>query len=71
MRTHSRRRLPVSPSSVAAGFRVLSQCKPLSREQVVDFSRALEQYGGYRTTVIALRLMLLTFVRTVELRKVE
>lgn len=45
--------------------------KPLSREQVVDFSRALEQYGGYRTTVIALRLMLLTFVRTVELRKAE
>ncbi|AOE83083.1 tyrosine-type recombinase/integrase [Pseudomonas sp. TCU-HL1] len=45
--------------------------KPLSREQVVDFSRALEQYGGYRTTVIAMRLMLHTFVRTVELRKAE
>src|SRR3546814_19036243 len=33
--------------------------------------KALEKYGGYRTTVIALRLMLLTFVRTVELRKAE
>lgn len=43
--------------------------KPLSREQIVDFMRELERYGGYRTTVIALRLMLLTFVRTVELRK--
>lgn len=42
--------------------------KPLSREQIADFVKALEAYGGYRTTVIALRLMLLTFVRPVELR---
>jgi integrase len=35
---------------------------------VADFVKALDSYGGYRTTVIALRLMLLTFVRTVELR---
>jgi integrase len=42
--------------------------KPLSRDQIADFVRALDSYGGYRTTVIALRLMLLTFVRTVELR---
>lgn len=42
--------------------------KPLSRDQVADFVKALDTYGGYRTTVIALRLMLLTFVRTVELR---
>lgn len=33
--------------------------------------QALNRYGGYRTTVIALELMLLTFVRTVELRKAE
>lgn len=45
--------------------------KPLSREQIGEFIKKLEQYGGYRTTVIALRLMLLTFVRTVELRKSE
>jgi integrase len=45
--------------------------KPLTREQIIQFSKALEQYGGYKTTVIALRLMLLTFVRTVELRKAE
>ncbi len=43
--------------------------RPLSRAQIVRFMDALERYGGYRTTVIALRLMLLTFVRTVELRK--
>ncbi|MCC4608437.1 integrase arm-type DNA-binding domain-containing protein [Xanthomonas campestris] len=42
--------------------------RPLSREQISQFGTALEKYGGYRTTVIALRLMLLTFVRTVELR---
>jgi integrase len=42
--------------------------KPLSREQIAEFAKALDAYGGYRTTVIALRLMLLTFVRTVELR---
>lgn len=45
--------------------------KPLTRDQIAEFSKALEQYGGYRVTVIALRLMLLTFVRTVELRKAE
>ena len=42
--------------------------KPLSRDQIADFLKALDSFGGYRTTVIALRLMLLTFVRTVELR---
>ena len=45
--------------------------KPLSRNQITDFIKALDAYGGYRTTVIALRLMLLTFVRTVELRAAE
>ncbi|GAO22573.1 integrase family protein [Alicycliphilus sp. B1] len=43
--------------------------KALSPDQIADFVKALESYGGYRTTVIALHLMLLTFVRTVELRK--
>jgi integrase len=42
--------------------------KPLTRAQVADFVKALDGYAGYRTTVIALRLMLLTFVRTKELR---
>lgn len=43
--------------------------KPLTKGQIKDFMAALENYGGYRTTVIALRLLLLTFVRTGELRK--
>jgi integrase len=42
--------------------------KPLSRDEIAEFAKALDSYGGYRTTVIALRLMLLTFVRTKELR---
>ena len=43
--------------------------KPLTKGQIKDFIGALDKYGGYRTTVIALHLLLLTFVRTVELRK--
>lgn len=42
--------------------------KPLSRAQIATFTKTLELYGGYRSTVIALRLLLLTFVRTKELR---
>jgi integrase len=42
--------------------------KPLSREQAGEFVRGLAGYAGYRPTVIALNLMLLTFVRTGELR---
>ena len=42
--------------------------KPLARHEIEAFAKALEGYGGYRTTVIALRLLLLTFVRTKELR---
>ncbi len=42
--------------------------KPLTRKEITQFLGALKSYGGYRATVIALRLMLLTFVRTVELR---
>ena len=42
--------------------------KPLTRTQIADFVKSLDSKGGYRTTAIALRLILLTFVRTVELR---
>ena len=45
--------------------------KPLARKEIPDFLKALESYGGYRTTSIALRLLMLTFVRTVELRGAE
>lgn len=43
--------------------------KPLTKGQIKDFKDALAKYGGYRTTVIALHLLLLTFVRTGELRQ--
>ena len=46
----------------------IKHARPLSPDEIVKFTNALESYGGYRTTVIGLRLMLLTFVRTKELR---
>lgn len=49
----------------------VSHSKPLSRGQVATFVKKVDAYGGYRTTVIALRLKLLTFVRTIELRAAE
>lgn len=42
---------------------------PLSWAEIPEFFGKLDAWAGYRTTVIALRLMALTFVRTVELRK--
>lgn len=45
--------------------------KPLASGQIPDFFKALDKYGGYRTTHIAMRLLMLTFVRTVELRGAE
>jgi integrase len=45
--------------------------KPLARKDIPEFLKALNSYGGYRTTTIAMRLLMLTFVRTVELRGAE
>lgn len=45
--------------------------KPLTRDQIGVFLGLLDAHGGQLTTQIALRLMLLTFVRTVELRCAE
>lgn len=42
--------------------------KPLSRDELAKLLKAIDSYGGGRTTVIALRLMTLTFLRTSELR---
>lgn len=36
--------------------------QPLARKDIPEFIKALDGYGGYRTTVIAMRLLLLTFV---------
>jgi integrase len=45
--------------------------QPLTKKDIPKFINALESYGGYRPTIIALKLLMLTFVRTVELREAE
>ncbi len=45
--------------------------RPLGRDEIEPFLKAIEEYGGYRTTVIALHVLLLTFVRPGELRAAE
>ena len=47
----------------------VSHSKAMTREDIGDFLARVREYGGNRTTVLAMRLMLYTFVRTVELRK--
>lgn len=42
--------------------------KPLRHAEIKRFLEKLDEHGGNRTAVIALRLLLLTFVRPVELR---
>jgi len=45
--------------------------KPLTQPAIPGFIKKVEKSGGRRTTIIALRLLLLTFVRPVELRAAE
>ena len=45
--------------------------KPLSSSEIPNLLTKLEARGGNRTTKIAMRLLLLTFVRPVELRAAE
>jgi integrase len=42
--------------------------KPLRREDIPAFLASLQSYGGAESTKIALRLLMLTFVRPIELR---
>jgi integrase len=44
---------------------------PLTWAEVPEFFSKLAVYGGFRTTVLAFRLMALAYVRTVELRKAK
>lgn len=41
----------------------------LKREELPEFFKKLGEYGGYRPTVLAVRILAHTFVRTTELRK--
>ncbi len=45
--------------------------KPLTRTEIPEFLKKLDTFGGYRTTAIALRLLLILFVRPGELRAAE
>ncbi len=45
--------------------------KPLAKTDFPNFMAKLSEYGGYRITVIAMRLLMLTFVRPSELRQAE
>ncbi|QRX80910.1 integrase arm-type DNA-binding domain-containing protein [Glaciimonas sp. PAMC28666] len=47
----------------------VNHSKAMTREDIGDFLARVREYGGNRTTVLAMRLILYTFVRTVELRK--
>lgn len=44
---------------------------PMASKEIPTLLKALDGAAGYRTTVIALRVLLLTFVRPVELRAAE
>jgi integrase len=49
----------------------VQNARPMSREELRGFLATLQHYGGLRTTYLAIRLMLYTFVRTVEMRRGE
>jgi integrase len=67
-------RLETDPAAALKG--AITRPKPkhakaLSPDETKLFLKGLQSYGGYRTTVIALNIILLTFVRTIELRQAE
>ena len=67
----SRRKTDYDPTDVLKGTIQRGEIKhnqPLPVNEIPAFLKALEEYRGFPTTIIALRLLLLTFVRTVELR---
>ena len=67
-------RADVDPAAALKGAIVrgkVEHSKPLTRKQLPAFLQALDEFAGFPTTSIALRLLMLTFVRTVELRMAE
>ncbi|WP_116425422.1 tyrosine-type recombinase/integrase [Pseudomonas citronellolis] len=46
----------------------INHSQPMSRKQLGVYLNAVDQYRGFRVTVIALRLLPMLFTRTVELR---
>lgn len=47
----------------------VENAQPMSHEQLKIFLMKLRDYGGLRTTTLAIRFMAYTFVRTVEMRR--
>lgn len=47
----------------------VENAQAMSREQLKVFLPKLREYGGLRTTLLAIRFMAYTFVRTVEMRR--
>lgn len=62
---------PAAPVKGAVTRGEISHAKPMDSETIGDLKARLDDYGGNRTTVIAIRLMLYLFVRTSELRNAE
>lgn len=47
----------------------VKHAEPMSPKQLSELLRRLHGFGGLRTTYLAIKLMLYTFVRTVEIRR--
>lgn len=62
---------PISAIKGAVKRPKVKHNQPLPAKDIPTFMQALRKFGGYRTTSIAIELLFLTFVRTVELRKAE
>lgn len=62
---------PAAPLKGAIRRPPVEHSRALTREEIAEFKSKVDAYGGNRTTVIALEMILLTFVRTVELRMAE
>lgn len=59
---------PAAPLRGAIRRPPIQNASPKDQGQICDFLKRLRAYGGNRTTAIALELLLILFVRTVELR---
>jgi integrase len=65
-------RADADPAAALKGVVVRPKVKhnrPLSSKEIPQVVSALQKFGGFRSTKIAIELLLLTFVRTIELRK--
>ena len=67
--------LETDPTSILKGLVKKPRVRhnpPLNWEEVPEFMKKLTEWtSGFRTTVLALQLMIYTYVRTTELRKAE